>query len=201
MISTRIKNTKTTYTVSAVSDNSFEIYSTDVSGGSRVIMLYGVNASGVSVDGAVLTESDTLSLSAAKPSYYIDGSLRTVVILKNGEWSKITVTADGAKNRGLAASAAISSNSVSNVSLATDGFADTSARIYAGTQSFITLDFGKEEKLGDLFLKWAGIGPESYSIKISSDGTSWKPAASVNKRRRNDRAYEPFGRIRTLYPF
>ena len=173
------KNTKTTYTVSAVSDNSFEIYSTDVSGGSRVIMLYGVNASGVSVDGAALTESDTLSLSAAKPSYYIDGSLRTVVILKNGEWSKITVTADGAKNRDLAASAAISSNSVSNVSLATDGFADTSARIYAGTQSFITLDFGKEEKLGDLFLKWAGSGPESYSIKISSDGTSWKPAASV----------------------
>ena len=170
-------DSKTTYTVSATGKNTFEVYSSNDCNNQRVIMLYGINAEAVSIDGKPLEETASLKANTEKSVYYVDGSLRTVVMVADGEWNKLSVTVGGSKNYNLVQNAVISSNGVENSQFTEDSFAETVATVYSN--SYITVDFAEECNIGDVFVKWSESHPDSYNIKLSDDGINWSVLKSV----------------------
>jgi hypothetical protein len=79
----------------------------------------------------------------------------------------------------VSATASSSESSGNGPERAIDGSQSTRWSSAFSDPQFLTLDLGSAKKLTQVKLYWEGAYGKDYQIQVSSDGTTWSPAASV----------------------
>lgn len=164
------------YENSLKNGNTFTITASEKSGIESVIA-YGVSPISVCVDGIYLPKADKLDGSVG---FYKDNSGKTVIVLPDKKWKRITVEGIETQRKlnNVAANATFtdSKNDKENTVLASLKNEESEYEWKAtgtGKNSYLVAEFDKKYTVDSMVLKWGSGYASEYTVEVSSDGENW----------------------------
>lgn len=173
------EKTNKEYVNKRLSDREFAVEAKQ-SDNPEVLLLYGVTASGLKLDGKPLSAITKKEAVKGKAGYYQDGKI-TVVSAGSKKWKSLNVYTDVFERYTENLSAADSMNS-RNCESILDSDAGSSMRLSTQSGYWLTVDLGEEKPTDQILYKWSdGNAPKSYKVQVSTDNKNWIDTASVNQ--------------------
>ena len=174
--------TKTVYTSSA--ENGIITVSADKPQKSGIIILLGLSASKVAVDGIELQKIQNLPESGKESGFYIDSqNFRTVISVPKEGWRSLSVQVSGTLNNDLAYGKKVTAHEgragATKPENLVDGDVKTNWVITDLDEAFVTVDTGSYASVNQVVLKWCDTYGEKYSVQVSQDGNSWNEVAYI----------------------
>ena len=175
-------DTKTVYTSSA-KDGTITV-SADRGQNADVVILPGLAAAKVTVDGIELKESQTLPEAGKENVYYIDSqNFRTVISVAEKDWRSVSVKVSGTLNNDLAYGKEVTAHEgragATKPENLVDGDVKTNWVITDLDEAFVTVDTGSVSAINQVVLKWCDTYGEKYSVQVSQDGSNWSEVAYI----------------------
>ncbi len=156
------------YTMQPVADDAFKLISAQ-SCSRRAILLLGVTATAITVDGLKLAQLDHLpQIAVDEYGYYVDQRGMTTIVLPEG-WKQLNIV-KGASNY-------LPLSITSAATQAVDGRADTAYVLRAGDA--IQMELENEALLDRVVIKWATGYCSAYTVEYSVDGKDWSLLKAV----------------------
>ena len=169
------EKTSVTYKNIPVNGNSFQVKAGEGNDATAII-LKGVAASEVKVDGKTLTRLSERSDVESKVGFYNDDDTETIIQIGNNKWSDVTIKLGKYNLKNLMKSAKVSDEDLKS---AVDGDFDSSYLFgsKAETEDSVTFTMKRKHELKDLVVKWTENYAETFTVEVSTNGKKWTTIA------------------------
>ena len=140
------------------------------------IIIKGVAASDVKVDGKNLTRLSERPDASSEAGFYNDDDTETVIQIGNNDWSDVTIKLGKYNLPNLMKNAKVSDEDLKS---AVDGDFDSSYLFgsKAETEDSVTFTMKRKHELKDLVVKWTENYAETFTVEVSTNGKKWTTIA------------------------
>lgn len=169
------EETSVTYKNSAISNSSFQV-TAGKGNEATAIIIKGVAASDVKVDGKNLTRLSERPDASSEAGFYNDDDTETVIQIGNNDWSDVTIKLGKYNLPNLMKNAKVSDEDLKS---AVDGDFDSSYLFgsKAETEDSVTFTMKRKHELKDLVVKWTENYAETFTVEVSANGKKWTTIA------------------------
>lgn len=145
----------------------------------KTILVYGVTADSVIVDGEALSSlPEKPDGNSSEKGFYVDYELNRTIIITGKEWQNIKYSDSEKRITNLALNCAVTfedgGSFAETAQMINDGKYETCAKIGNSEKFSFTLNLEKSYNLSEILVKWDIPYASNYNISVSEDGESWQ---------------------------